>query len=238
MEYKECINCFNTYLPRSEKSKYCSTKCAAQHRSKNLEYISKLSESCKKAANRSPKKGLTEDHKKKISSSLKKAYSDGRINISEETRKKMSNKRRGIKLNWKKSPGSKWTEERKRKWSADNKGGRCEWYEVERPDGKKIKVQGFWEYEFSSWLNKTDPDWIKPTIWEREHQFNWIDSNGESRWYTPDFWSPLLNKYFEVKGYWTKDQHEKKIFVESLSNVDIIRREDMKRLGLKIIRGI
>ena len=230
MEYKRCINCSSEYSPRSEKSKYCSTKCAAQHRSKNPEYLDKLSRSAKRVE----RSGLSEDHKNKISLGLKNGYAEGRITISDETRKKMGDKRKGVKINWKKSPGVKWTEERKRKWSIDNKGGRCEWYDTERPDGKIIKVQGFWEYQFSLWLNKIDPDWIKPTIWEREHQFNWIDSKGESHWYTPDFWSPLLNKYFEIKGFWTKDQQEKKDFILSLSNVDVINREDMKRLGLKI----
>jgi hypothetical protein len=230
MKYKECINCLAEYQARSERSKYCSTKCAATHRSKNPEYIAKLSESGKKA----DRPNLTEDHKMKISESLKSGYAEGKIKISDETRKKMGVKRKGVKINWKKSPGVRWTEERKRKWSVDNKGGRCEWYEVERPDGKKIKVQGFWEYQFALLLNIIDPNWIKPTIWNREHQFNWIDSKGDSHWYTPDFWSPLLNKYFEIKGFWIKNQHEKKEFILSLSNVDVIDRNQMEKLGLKI----
>lgn len=231
MKHKECINCLSNYLARSEKSKYCSTKCAAEHRSKNPNYIEKLSKSCRNAK----RAELTEDHKAKIASSVKKRYDEkGPFKFSEETRKKMSEKRKGKKINWKKNPGVKWTEERKRKWSIDNKGGRCEWYETTRPDGKIIKVQGFWEYQFSLYLNDIDPNWIKPTIWDRKHQFNWIDLEGNSHWYTPDFWSPLLNVYFEIKGFWTKSQKEKKEFILSLPNVNIIDRDEMKKLGLKI----
>jgi hypothetical protein len=223
-----CLNCSEEYSSKSQSSKYCSRKCAAIHRSKNTEYLDRLSESCRNAKRAS----LTEEHKLKISESIKKKGRRGKY--SEETRKKIGEGHKGMKYQWVKNPGKKWTEERKRKWSIDNKGGKCEWYETIKPDGTIIKVQGFWEYQFSLYLNQIDPNWIKPTIWDRDHQFNWIDSLGNSHWYTPDFWSPLLKKYFEIKGFWTNSQQQKKEFVLSLSNVTIVNKDDMKKLGLKI----
>ena len=71
-------------------------------------------------------------------------------------------------------------------------------------------------------LNTLDENWIKPSIWNRDHQFQWIDSKGKSHWYTPDFWSPKYQKYIEVKGFWKKDDKEKREFIESLKNIEII----------------
>ena len=77
-------------------------------------------------------------------------------------------------------------------------------------------------------LNNLDENWIKPSIWNREHQFQWWDKNGKSHWYTPDFWSPKLQKYFEIKGFWKKDDVEKKEFVQTLKNVEIVYKEDLE----------
>lgn len=125
--------------------------------------------------------------------------------------------------------GKTQSEEAKKKISLNNKGGRCSWYEVEKLNGDIIKIQGSYELRFTKILNKLDENWIKPSIWNREHQFNWFDKNGKSHWYTPDFWSPKLQKYFEIKGFWKKDDEEKKNFVSSLKNLEIVYKKDLEK---------
>ncbi len=73
-----------------------------------------------------------------------------------------------------------------------------------------------------------DPDWIKPGIWDRDHLFQWTGSFGKSHWYTPDFCSPKYELYFETKGYWTKDQLDKKKFIEGIKNLIIVYKKDLE----------
>jgi hypothetical protein len=129
----------------------------------------------------------------------------------------------------------KWSEESKRNLSSSNRGGRCKWYDFIKTDNTLVKLQGSYELRFASVLNSIDPDWIKPTIHDRPHQFEWIDSNGNTHWYTPDFWSPKLNKYFEIKGFWPKQFEEKRKFVESLSDiVKIVYKEDLEKMEINM----
>jgi hypothetical protein len=138
---------------------------------------------------------------------------------------------------WGKShKGKSLTEEHKRKISLGNKGGRCSWYEIIKFNGEKIKVQGSYELRFTKILNNLDENWIKPSIWNREHQFQWWDKNGKSHWYTPDFWSPKLQKYFEIKGFWRKGDEEKKDFIYSLKNVEIVFLKDLNEYEKRYIK--
>lgn len=124
----------------------------------------------------------------------------------------------------------KLSEEHKRKISLNNKGGTCKWYVIKRKNGVETKVQGTYELRFAKILENIDEDWIKPSIWNRGHQFRWIDKKGKSHWYTPDFWSPKLGKYFEIKGFWPKKEEERKHFVEGLDNVEILYLKNLKEL--------
>jgi hypothetical protein len=127
------------------------------------------------------------------------------------------------------------SDEHKRKISLNNKGGRCLWYEIEKNNGNKVKIQGSYELRFAKILNIIDENWIKPSIWNREHQFQWFDKNKKSHWYTPDFWSPKLQKYFEIKGFWKKDDKEKGIFVSSLKNVEIVYKKDLEKYEAGVV---
>lgn len=193
----KCLNCETDFNPNKKTTKFCSRKCAAIYRSKDKEYILKLSEA---ASNRKPIYH-TKETKEKISNSLK-GYRH-----TDEARKNMKDSYKKHDI-WNKNKHL--SEEHKRKISLNNKGGRTKWYKVEKPNGDIIKVQGTYEERFSKVLNKLDENWIKPTIHDRRHQFQWIDEKGKTHWYTPDFYSPKLDKYFEIKGYWTRNQKEKK----------------------------
>lgn len=95
------------------------------------------------------------------------------------------------------------------KLSINNKGGRCKWYDVRKVDGSITKVQGTWEKRFAEVLNFIDEEWIKPSLSDKRHSFKWIDDNEIEHTYTPDFYSPKFDKYFEVKGYWWGEDKNK-----------------------------
>lgn len=196
---------------RSKKLKTCSLSCSAKLRNKNPDYIKKIS-------------GPSSNKKGKI-----------RKPISEETRKKMSKAKIGNDY----SKGKKYKSIKKNinlqsEKSLNNKGGRCKWIDFIKKDGVRVKLQGTYEFRFANILEKIEIDWIKPSIWDKDKQFRWIDSKGDFHYYTPDFWSETLNMYYETKGYWGEKNMEKKKFVESIPNLLIIYKEDLLFLEKEI----
>jgi len=122
------------------------------------------------------------------------------------------------------------------KLSRNNKGGRCKWYEVIKPNGKTETVQGTWERDFVKVLNILDENWIKPGVGNKNHTYEWLDKEGKKHNYTPDFYSPKLNKYFEVKGYWWGEDKLKMKYVleQHKLNVEIIQKKELESY-LKLI---
>jgi len=116
------------------------------------------------------------------------------------------------------------------KLSKNNKGGRCKWYNFKRESGVITKVQGTWEYRFAKVIEKIDENWIKIKK-EKKHSYKWIDKDNKEHFYTPDFYSPKLNKYFEVKGYWWGDDENKMKYVKDQYKnivIDIIRKKELQ----------
>jgi len=109
--------------------------------------------------------------------------------------------------------GKKHTNESKKligqKLTKNNNGGKCKWFSFFKKDGSEVKLQGTWEVRFAKVLNIIDENWIKIGVGHRGHSFIWKDDNNNEHFYTPDFYSPKLNKYFEVKGYWWGDDKNK-----------------------------
>lgn len=120
----------------------------------------------------------------------------------------------------------KHSEETKRKigqkLTKNNNGGKCKWFNIVKNDGTEFKLQGTWEVRFSTVLNIIDKDWIKIGVGHKYHSFIWKDDNNIEHYYTPDFYSPKLNKYFEVKGYWWgNDKLKMKKVIEQNKNINI-----------------
>lgn len=129
--------------------------------------------------------------------------------------------------------GKKHTAETKAKisiaLSLNNKGGRCKWYKTQNPSGVEFKVQGTWELKFASYLNAIDVNWIKIGINDANHSFKWLDENNKLHTYTPDFYSPLFKKYFEIKGYWWGNDKikMKKVLEQNNINIEIVTKKEL-----------
>ena len=117
-----------------------------------------------------------------------------------------------------------------KKLSQNNKGGRCKWFQYEKKNGIIYNLQGTWEVRFAKVLDIIDEDWIKIGIGKHEHTFKWKDQENKDHSYTPDFYSPKLNKYFEVKGYWWgNDKFKMEQILNQSSNIkiELIMKNDL-----------
>ncbi|GJQ44001.1 MAG: hypothetical protein JETCAE03_34990 [Ignavibacteriaceae bacterium] len=117
-----------------------------------------------------------------------------------------------------------------KKMTKNHKGSRCKWFEYKKKDGKIFTLQGAWEVRFAKVLDILDENWIKIGINTKGHSFKWIDENNISHHYTPDFYSPKLKKYFEVKGYWwDKDKLKMKLVKKQNEiNIEMVFKKDLE----------
>lgn len=127
-----------------------------------------------------------------------------------------------------------------KKLSLNNHGDKCKWFEYEKKNGEVIKLQGTWEVRFAKVLDIIDENWIKIGANQNSirHSFIWIDNENNKHHYSPDFYSPKLEKYFEVKGYWWGDDKLKMklVFEQNKNiNIEIVRKKQLQEYE-KLIR--
>lgn len=116
------------------------------------------------------------------------------------------------------------------KMTKNNNGGKCKWFSFFKKNGEEIKLQGTWEVRFAKVLELIDENWIKIGVGHKGHSFMWKDDNDKEHFYTPDFYSPKLNKYFEVKGYWwghDKLKMEKVISQNNQVKIEIVMKNEL-----------
>lgn len=118
-----------------------------------------------------------------------------------------------------------------KKMTNAHKGSRCKWYVYEKRNKEKFTLQGTWEVRFAKVLDIIDENWIKPGNNIKEHSFEWVDDDNVKHYYTPDFWSPKLKKYFEVKGYWWDSDKikMKKVKENNTINVEMVFKKDLEK---------
>jgi len=91
---------------------------------------------------------------------------------------------------------------------------------------KKIWMRSSWEILFAKYLDKNKIKW--------QYEPKPFDLGNTT--YTPDFYLPELNKYFEIKGWWRDDAKEKfRLFKRKYSkiNIKLIRKKE-----IELIRSI
>jgi ribosomal protein L37AE/L43A len=117
-----------------------------------------------------------------------------------------------------------------KKLSINNKGGKCKWFSYLKKDNTEFKLQGTWEVRFAKILDIIDENWIKIGVGNKEHSFIWEDENKNKHYYTPDFYSSKLNKYFEIKGYWwgeDKNKMQQVIRQNEHIKIEIITKKEL-----------
>jgi len=113
-------------------------------------------------------------------------------------------------------------------------GGLCKWIPYKKKDGNIVNLQGTWEVKFAEYLDSNDIEWFKPGNGKLEYSFYWIDDKGVKRVYTPDFYIPAEDKYYEIKGYWREKDRDKmkKVLEQNNIKIEIIQKKQMKELNL------
>lgn len=163
------------------------------------------------------------------------------IRIKEQAEKSIERFASGERI--KNFSGKKHSEESKRKiseaMSLNNKGGKCKWFKyMRKSDNKEFSLQGTWEVRFAKVLDELDPLWIKIGINNGNHSMKWVDENNKEHTYTPDFWCPSLNKYFEVKGYFRDVDKIKmeKVFEQNIHiNLVVVMKDDLLEYEKKLM---
>ena len=120
------------------------------------------------------------------------------------------------------------------KISKNNRGAetggnpKIKWYSIVH-NTENIKLRGTYELRFSKILSSIDSLWLRPSI-TNKHTLKWIDDNDQEHIYIPDFYSPKLDKYFEVKGYQNeKNKSKMKFILSHYNNVEMVFINDLKR---------
>jgi hypothetical protein len=93
------------------------------------------------------------------------------------------------------------------------KAGRCKKYKHISPIAGEVYLDGTWELTVAKWLDLREYNWKRNT-----KRFLYTNLNGQSSYYTPDFWVEELGGYLEIKGYETAlDKCKWSQFPESLT---------------------
>ena len=79
-------------------------------------------------------------------------------------------------------------------------------HELIEQDFDGQKVQGTWERDFAEKLTKLGIEWRKCA---GKKDVVWYTLDGKQKAYTPDFYLPAIDVYFELKGYWWGRDKEK-----------------------------
>ena len=104
------------------------------------------------------------------------------------------------------------------------------YYEISNLEGTFYKVRGTWELKYAKYLN------LIGVLWIRKVYLQYVDDIQIKRIYTPDFYLPLTNEYKEIKGYFSKKDKAKLLFVEKQNKIkiDILFKKDLESLGIQL----
>jgi len=152
-------------------------------------------------------KGLskeTDDRLKKISETRIKEYKDG-IRMPNFKGMEHSNKTKET-LSLKQS---KRLEE-----NLNVSFGNVRYYKIKNILGEEFNVRGSYELKLAEWFNSKNILWIRKVYLK-------YNKNGVIKNYTPDFYLPLYDLYFETKGYFPEKDKIKMVLAEEYNKVNI-----------------
>lgn len=93
---------------------------------------------------------------------------------------------------------------------------------------KGIWLDSTWEYALVQRLDELSIQWERDIS---KHKFEYVDVEGNTRFYHPDFYIPGLNLYVEVKGYWTSEtRHKMSSVKERHKHLTIIVLESLEEI--------
>lgn len=174
-------------------------------------------------------KKLSNSHKEIIAKSNKERV------WSKESIEKSSNSKKGKKA----------SEETKAKMSLSQTGKNNPMYGkpaansigsfYQTKEGIKIWLRSSWEIKVANYLDSKNIQWLyEYTAFPIEYIYNNTIRYGT---YSPDFYLPNIDTYWEIKGFWFGDSREKYVaFLEQYKGIKIIlkQKEDLILLGINL----
>lgn len=204
---KNCIDCQLTFSDTSKRKlvdrcKDCVNKKMVESRKQNGTYIRSKEQNEKLSATLKKKyesgwNPNTEEHCKKLSASMKRRWSDG--SMAEKT-KETSLQKFGVLHHTQRAEYIKMVA----KFSFAKRGFR---------EDLGCYFRSSWEANFARYLNFIQKIWLY-----EPKQF--VLSNG--RTYTPDFFVPNENVYYEIKGAWVGKAKEKTELVIKEHKINLV----------------
>lgn len=103
-----------------------------------------------------------------------------------------------------------------------------------KPDGTIINLDSSYERILAEWLDKNNIEWTRP------EPLNWIDTNGISHHYFPDFYIPSKDLYLDPKNEYCFNAQKEKIqyILNHYPNVKFLHEKDLSSEKLNLILGI
>lgn len=146
-----------------------------------------------------------------------------RVLISGDTRLKLSKARKGKACSIEQK--EKLSTKRSEFLEEVGKGGfkSIKWYSIKNISGEEYIVRGTWELRVANVLNENN------ILWKRKVYLKYKDDKSICRTYCPDFYIPTINRYVEVKGYFSfKDKCKlKSVILENDIDLVLITGKDL-----------
>jgi hypothetical protein len=123
---------------------------------------------------------------------------------------------------------------RKRDWANGEvyknvTAARTKWYDFEDRLGRNLRLQGTWELQFAKWLDKKELSFTAHVgcIW-------YVDVEGKSRVYLPDFWVDEWKTFVDVKNDYLFSLSQDKIncVYKTGKPLKILLKHDLINLGV------
>jgi len=89
------------------------------------------------------------------------------------------------------------------------------WYTIRNIRNEEFIVRGTWELKVAEWLNR------KNILWVRK-QYLQYKIGGILKTYTPDFYLPDSDVYFEIKGYYSRVDKKKMKLVQKQNLIRLV----------------
>lgn len=93
----------------------------------------------------------------------------------------------------------------------------------------RVHYQSSYEKKFMKWLDDNKFNWQKC-----KEKFPYVDSEGKTRNYNPDFYLPDYDLYVEVKGMIRKNDPLKFEAFPKKKKLVLLEAEELKSLGLEV----
>lgn len=206
-----CLECGNVIPYETKHKKFCDSSCAAKYNNtkrgaRSEKTKSKISESLK--GNTPWNKGLSNLSSKPSSKSCKIFL----IECSVCGKKKF--------VDWRKKDHKTCGDtdcliEAKVGIRTYQNGSRQPIWYFNKFENKEVLIESSWEKEIADILTENNIEWTRPKF------IKWIDSEGKTRRYFPDFYLPRFDLYLDPKNPYCMKQDEEKM-MKVMEKINII----------------